>query len=84
MLTNFLGVLPILTPPLYAKPFIMCSKSSPLVVFAHDNASSFPLSPVHLQASERHQRSFNQQSHCVIPMATTLLNEGTASENILK
>jgi hypothetical protein len=33
MLTNFLGVLPILNPPLCAKAFIMCSKSNPLVVF---------------------------------------------------
>jgi hypothetical protein len=29
MLTNFLGVLPILTPPLCALAFIMCSKSNP-------------------------------------------------------
>jgi hypothetical protein len=36
MLANFLGVLPILTPPLCAKAFIMCSKSNPLVVFALD------------------------------------------------
>jgi hypothetical protein len=32
MLDNFLGVLPILTPPLCALTFIMCSKSNPLVV----------------------------------------------------
>jgi hypothetical protein len=31
MLANFLGVLPILTPPLCAKAFIMCSKSNPIV-----------------------------------------------------
>jgi hypothetical protein len=36
MLTNFLGVLPILTPPLRVLAFIMCSKSNPLVVFALD------------------------------------------------
>jgi hypothetical protein len=36
MLANFLGVLPILTPPLCALAFIMCSKSNPLVVFALD------------------------------------------------
>jgi hypothetical protein len=35
MLANFLGVLPILTPPLCALTFIMCSKSNPLV-FALD------------------------------------------------
>jgi hypothetical protein len=29
MLANFLGVLPILTPPLCALTFIMCSKSNP-------------------------------------------------------
>jgi hypothetical protein len=34
MLANFLGVLPILTSPLCALAFIMCSKSNPLVVFA--------------------------------------------------
>jgi hypothetical protein len=34
MLANFLGVLPILTPPLCALAFIMCSKSNPIVVFA--------------------------------------------------
>jgi hypothetical protein len=36
MLASFLGVLPILTPPLCATVFIMCSKSNPLVVFALD------------------------------------------------
>jgi hypothetical protein len=36
MLANFLGVLLILTPPLCALTFIMCSKSNPLVVFALD------------------------------------------------
>jgi hypothetical protein len=36
MLASFLGVLPILTPPLCALAFIMCSKSNPLVVFALD------------------------------------------------
>jgi hypothetical protein len=41
MLDNFLGVLPILTPPLYALPFIMCSKSNPLVVFALDLMSAY-------------------------------------------
>jgi hypothetical protein len=40
MLTNFLGFLPILTPPLCAKAFIMCSKSNPLVVFALDLMST--------------------------------------------
>jgi hypothetical protein len=39
MLTNFLGVLPILTPPLCVPAFIMCSKSNPLVVFALDLCS---------------------------------------------
>jgi hypothetical protein len=41
MLANFLGVLPILTPPLCALAFIMCSKSSPLVVFALDLMSAY-------------------------------------------
>jgi hypothetical protein len=41
MLANFLGVLPILTPPLCALAFIMCSKSNPLVVFALDLMSAF-------------------------------------------
>jgi hypothetical protein len=36
MLANFLGVLPILTPPLCALAFIMCSKSNLHVVFALD------------------------------------------------
>jgi hypothetical protein len=36
MLASFLGVLPILTPPLCALAFIMCSKSNPIVVFALD------------------------------------------------
>jgi hypothetical protein len=36
MLVSFLGVLPILTSPLCALAFIMCSKSNPLVVFALD------------------------------------------------
>jgi hypothetical protein len=36
MLANFLGDLPILTPPLCALTFIMCSKSNPLVVLALD------------------------------------------------
>jgi hypothetical protein len=34
MLANFLGVLPILTPPLCALAFIICLKSNPIVVFA--------------------------------------------------
>jgi hypothetical protein len=41
MLANFLGVLPILTPPFVALTFIMCSKSSPLVVFALDLMSTY-------------------------------------------
>jgi hypothetical protein len=41
MLTNFLGVLPILTPPLCALAFIICSKSNPLVVFALDLMSTY-------------------------------------------
>jgi hypothetical protein len=41
MLSSFLGVLPILTPPLCALAFIMCSKSNPLVVFALDLMSTY-------------------------------------------
>jgi hypothetical protein len=41
MLANFLGVLPIFTPPLCALAFIMCSKSNPLVVFALDLMSTY-------------------------------------------
>jgi hypothetical protein len=41
MLASFLGVLPILTPPLCALTFIMCSKSNPLVVFALDLMSTY-------------------------------------------
>jgi hypothetical protein len=41
MLANFLGVLPILTPPLCAKAFIMCSKSNPIVVFVLDLVSTY-------------------------------------------
>jgi hypothetical protein len=41
MLSGFLGVLPILTPPLFALDFIMCSKSNPLVVFALDLMSTY-------------------------------------------
>jgi hypothetical protein len=41
MLANFLGVLLILTPPLCALAFIMCSKSNPLVVFALDLRSAY-------------------------------------------
>jgi hypothetical protein len=41
MLDNFLGVLPILTPPLCALAFIMCSKSSPIVVFALNLMSAY-------------------------------------------
>jgi uncharacterized membrane protein len=41
MLANFLGVLPIPTPPLCAPIFIMCSKSNPLVVFALDLMSAY-------------------------------------------
>jgi hypothetical protein len=41
MLASFLGVLPILTPPLCALAFIMCSKSNPLVVFALDLMSTY-------------------------------------------
>jgi hypothetical protein len=40
MLANFLGVLPILTLPLCALAFIMCSKSNPLV-FALDLMSAY-------------------------------------------
>jgi hypothetical protein len=40
MLASFLGVSPILTPPLCAKAFIMCSKSNPIVVFALDLMST--------------------------------------------
>jgi hypothetical protein len=41
MLANFLGVLPILTPPLCALAFIMCSKSNTIVVFALDLMSTY-------------------------------------------
>jgi hypothetical protein len=41
MLANFLGVLPILTPPLWTLTFIMCSKPSPRVVFALDLMSTY-------------------------------------------
>jgi hypothetical protein len=41
MLASFLGVLPILTPPLCALAFVMCSKSNPLVVFALDLMSTY-------------------------------------------
>jgi hypothetical protein len=41
MLANFLGVLPIITPPLCALAFIMCSKSNPIVVFALDLMSTY-------------------------------------------
>jgi hypothetical protein len=41
MLANFLGVLPILTPPLCSLAFIMCSKSNPIVVFALDLMSAY-------------------------------------------
>jgi hypothetical protein len=41
MIGSFLGVLPILTPPLCALAFIMCSKSNPLVVFALDLMSTY-------------------------------------------
>jgi hypothetical protein len=41
MLSNFLGVLPILTPPLCALVFIMCSKSNSLVVFVLDLMSTY-------------------------------------------
>jgi hypothetical protein len=41
MLANFLGVLPIFTPPLCALAFIMCSKSNPIVVFALDLRSTY-------------------------------------------
>jgi hypothetical protein len=41
MLASFLGVLPILTPPLCALAFIMCSKSDNHVVFALDLMSTY-------------------------------------------
>jgi hypothetical protein len=41
MLANFLDVLPILTPPLCARAFLMCSKSNPIVVFALDLMSTY-------------------------------------------
>jgi hypothetical protein len=41
MLASFLGVLPILTPPLCALAFIMCSKSNPLVVSVLDLMSAY-------------------------------------------
>jgi hypothetical protein len=41
MLASFLGVLPILTPPLCALAFIMCSKSNPIAVFALDLMSTY-------------------------------------------
>jgi hypothetical protein len=41
MLANFLGVLSILTPPLCALAFIMCSKSNPLVAFALNLMSTY-------------------------------------------
>jgi hypothetical protein len=40
MLANFSGVLPILSPPLCALTFVMCSKSNPFVVFALDLMSA--------------------------------------------
>jgi hypothetical protein len=40
MLASFLGVLPILTPPLCALAFIMCSKSNP-IVFALNLMSTY-------------------------------------------
>jgi hypothetical protein len=53
MLASFLGVLPILTPPLCALAFIMCSESNPLVVFALDLMLDTVLSPNSL--SSRHK-----------------------------
>jgi hypothetical protein len=41
MLSSFLGVLPILTPPLCVLAFIMCSKSNPIFVFALDLMSAY-------------------------------------------
>jgi hypothetical protein len=41
MLAKFLGILPILTPPLCALTFILWSKFNPLVVFALDVMSSY-------------------------------------------
>jgi hypothetical protein len=41
MLANLLGVLPILTVPLCALAFIMCSKSNSLVLFALDLMSAY-------------------------------------------
>jgi hypothetical protein len=41
MLASFLGVLPILTPPLCALTFIMYSKSNPIVVFPLDLMSTY-------------------------------------------
>jgi hypothetical protein len=41
MLASFLGVLPILTPPLCALAFIMCSKFNRIVVFALDLMSTY-------------------------------------------
>jgi hypothetical protein len=41
MLASFSGVLPILTPPLCRKAFIICSKSNPIVVFALDLMSTY-------------------------------------------
>jgi hypothetical protein len=41
MLANFLGVLPVPTPPLCALTFNMCSKSNPLLVFALDLMSTY-------------------------------------------
>jgi hypothetical protein len=41
MLASFLGVLPILTPPLCALAFIMCSKSNPLVVCVSSSHVAF-------------------------------------------
>jgi hypothetical protein len=41
MLASFLGVLPILTPPLCALAFIIYSKSNPIVVFALDLMSTY-------------------------------------------
>lgn len=53
----------------------------------HTDTFSSPLFPVHLQVSDKHHHvlnSFIQQNHFVSSMAITLVNVGTARENILR
>jgi hypothetical protein len=81
MLANFLGVLPILTSPLCALAFIMCSKSNPLgqcLLLMTVEASTLYPAMSHLTSPP-----LSSEPYCLTPTLQCLLFAETRVRNLL-